>query len=40
MHTGVMRVAAEPSLRREDYPFTHPIRVRFESEGSFDELTP
>ena len=24
-----MRVAAEPSLRREDYPFTHPIRVRF-----------
>jgi len=29
MHTGGMRVAAEPSLRREDYPFTHPIRVRF-----------
>jgi acyl-CoA thioester hydrolase len=24
-----MRVAAEPSLRPEDYPFTHPIRVRF-----------
>jgi acyl-CoA thioester hydrolase len=24
-----MRVAAEPSLRREDYPFTHSIRVRF-----------
>jgi|EndMetStandDraft_8_1072994.scaffolds.fasta_scaffold462642_2 acyl-CoA thioester hydrolase len=29
MHTDVMRVAVEPSLRAEDYPFSHRIRVRF-----------
>ena len=28
-HTGPMRLAVEPSLRPEDYPFRHRIRVRF-----------
>jgi len=28
-HNDAMRVPVEPSLRPEDYPFTHRLRVRF-----------